>query len=143
MFQNILHTLNSIPPSVWSVLVQSVVSALVVSPVFVAIKKHYEIDREKIMLGLVIIGSFFAASIAYLITVPTFAPWIILAQGWITLGIAQPVYIYGAKPLFNKLGAWFTGKMIEASGIVEARSAAVPATGLPIITDSNAEDFSH
>lgn len=145
MFQSILHTLNSIPPDVWSIVVQSAVSALVVSPVFVWVKKKFfddKVEREKLMLFLVMLGSFAAAAVAYLITVPTFAPWIILVQGWITFGTTQPVYFYAVKPFIRNVGAWFAGKLAEASAINEAKNAAVPATGLPIIADPNAEDFS-
>lgn len=144
MFQSILHTLNSIPADVWSVVVQSAVSALVVSPVFVWVKKRFfddEVERERLMLFLVMAGSFVAAAVAYLITVPTFAPWIILVQGWITFGTTQPVYFYAVKPFIRNVGTWFTGKIAEATAINEAKNAAVPATGLPILSDKQIEDF--
>lgn len=142
MFQSILNTLNSISPEVWSVIVQSVVSALIVSPLFVAVKKWFSVDGEKKMLFLVMLGSFAAAAVAYLVTVPSFAPWIILAQGWLVFATTQPVYLYFVKPATKSLGTWFSTKLTEAAAINEAKNAAVPATGLPISVPAAAEDFS-
>jgi Na+/melibiose symporter-like transporter len=142
--QSILHALNSISPDAWGVVVQTLVSALIVSPLFVGIKKWFQVDGEKKMLFLVMLGSMGAAAVAYMLTVPQFAPWIILAQGWLVFATTQPVYMYFVKPVFKNLGSWFTGKLAEAAAINEAKGAAVPATGLPISSvPASTEDFSH
>lgn len=140
MFQQTLHTLNSIPEAAWNVIIQSVASAVVVSPLFLGVKKWFSIDSPKKMVFLVMLGSMAAAAIAYLVTVPQFAPWFILVTGWLTFATTQPVYHYFAKPFFTWLGAWITGKVNDAKAINEAKSAAVPATGLPITGSTT--DFS-
>ena len=144
MFQQVLHTLNSISPDAWSGIIQVVLSSLVVSPVMIGIKKWFSIDGEKKMLFLVMLGSMATAAIAYLLTVPKFAPWIIVITGWLTFATTQPVYLYFVKPLSKSLGEWFTAKVTEAAAINEAKAAAVPATGLPITAGvPTTEDFSH
>lgn len=142
--QSILHALNSISPDAWGVVVTTVVSALITSPVVQGLKRWFQVDSEKKILFLVMIGSMGAAAVAYLLTVPQFAPWIILVEGWLVFATTQPLYIYFFKPVFKNLGGWFTGKLAEAAAINEAKSAAVPATGLPVSSiPSSTEDFSH
>lgn len=144
MFDSILHALNSISPEAWSVVVQSVVAALIVSPLFVGVKKWFSVDGEKKMLFLVMLGSIGAAAVAYMLSVPSFAPWVILVQGWLTFATTQPIYLYFVKPTFKRLGVWFSEKLAEAAALNEARAAAVPAGGLPVTAVPSAtEDFSH
>lgn len=140
MFHAIAHALNSISPEAWGILATTVTTALVSSPVVQGLKKWFQVDEEKKVLFLVMLVSMASAAVAYLITVPQFAPWFILAQGWLTLGTSIPLYVFFLKPLFQNLGAWFTGKLAEAAAINEAKAAAVPAAGLPT---ASTEDFSH
>ena len=75
-----------------------------------------------------------------MLTVPEFAPWIILVQGWLTLATAQPVYYFFVKPLFRRLGAWFTDQITKATQISEAKAAQVPPEGLPALAYDNFAD---
>lgn len=140
----VLNILNTIPADVWSVVVEIIVSALVVSPLFIGIKKWWNINGEIKMFLLVFAGSFVAAVSAYALTIPQFAPWIILVQGWLIFATTQPVYFLAAKPLFRRLGAWFSDQISKASTINEAKAASVPSGGLPISgTPSPIDDYGH
>lgn len=139
-FAKILETLNSVPAEIWSTLIEIIVSAVIVSPVALAIKKWFSIDGEKKMVFIVTIGSFAAATATYMLTVPEFAPWIILVQGWLTLATTQPVYYFFIKPLFRRIGAWFTDQIAKATQISEAKAAQVPPEGLPALAYDNFAD---
>jgi hypothetical protein len=127
---------GSIPSGTWDILLQSAIGAVTVSPIALGIKKWFSIDSDKKMVLIVTIGSFLAAASAYLLTVPKFAPWIILLQGWITYGVSQPVYYIVVKPFFKRLGAFLVEKVTAVTLLNEARAAAVPSTGLPTATPS-------
>lgn len=147
ILHQLLQTLNSVPSDAWSTLVEIVISAFVVSPLAMAIKKWFNGNGdkklgEKRMLTIVMLGSFASAAIAYLVTVPEFAPRFIVLQGTLTFAMTQPVYIYFVKPLSVRLGAWFTEQVAKASAITEAKAAKVPYGGLPI-GKVPVEDFSH
>lgn len=149
LLHSILQTLNSVPSEAWSSLVEILIGALTVSPLAQAIKKWFNGNGdkalgEKRMLAIVMTGSFAAAAISYIVTVPEFAPWVITIQGALTFAMTQPVYIYLVKPLSKRLGTWFTEQVAKASAITEAKAAKVPAAGLPIAnTSMPIEDFSH
>lgn len=139
---SILSFLNSIPNEVWTAIIEVVVGAIIVSPVVLAIKRWRDIHSEKIMLALVIGGSFITAALLYLRSVPEFAPWAIAVQGWLVFATTQPVYIYLVKPLSIRIGIWFNGKVAAVAIANEAKSAAIPATGMPV-TVGGSEDFGH
>ncbi len=141
--KQVLDILNDVPAEVWSVVIETVVGALIVSPVMLGIKKWFSIDGEKKMVVFVMIGSMLAAVAAYMLTVPEFAPWLILVQGWLVFATTQPVYYLFIKPLVRKLGAWFTDQIAKAAAISEAKAAAVPATGLPLPGSGNMFDDFH
>lgn len=131
-FQNALNTLNQVPPEAWSIIIEIAISALIVSPFMLGLKKWFKIHGEKLMVLLVAFFSIAASVVAYLIADPYFAPWIILVQGWLTFATTQPVYYLLVKPFFGKLGAWFTDQVAKATQITEAKAAAVPPEGLPV-----------
>lgn len=135
--QQILDALNQVPASVWQQAIQIVIGALVVSPVALALKKWWKIDGEKVMLGIVMLGSILAPAIVYLQTDPQFAPWFVLVQGWLTFATTQPVYYLFVRPLWGAIEGWFTGTIQQAISLNEVKSAAVPETGLPIGSDTN------
>jgi hypothetical protein len=132
MFQQILDTLNQVPADVWGYVIQIIVSAVIVSPVALALKKWWKINGEIVMMGIVILGSVLSAVLIYLQSDPRFAPWIVAVQGGLTFATTQPVYYLAVKPLYRQLSAWFTSQVAEAVELNEVKSAAVPATGLPI-----------
>lgn len=135
-----LDFVNSLPPEVWPIVTEIIVSALVVSPVMLGIKKWFSIDGEKKMVIFVMIGSMIASIVAYMLTVPEFAPWLILVQGWLVFATTQPVYYLFIKPLFRRIGTWFTDQITKAAAISEAKAAAVPADGLPLPGTGNMFD---
>lgn len=141
LFTKILETANSVPPEIWSTIIEILISAIVVSPIALGIKKWFSIDGEKKMVVIVTIGSFAAATGAYLLTVPEFAPWMILVQGWLTLATTQPVYYFFIKPMFKRLGNWFTDQITKATQISEAKAAQVPPEGLPALALSGYDNF--
>lgn len=136
ILQSILDTLNSISPEAWNLIIDTFVGAIIVSPLAVGIKKWLNIEdpkrREKIMTIVVIVGSLGVATIMYLQNVPTFAPWFVAVQGMLVYATSQPVYYFGIKPLFARLGTWIAGEIAKATAINEAKGAAIPETGLPI-----------
>lgn len=142
--QYILNILNSIPGDAWSVIIDVLVSAVIVSPLALGVKKWLSVDNEKKMLILVVVGSMLASAGAYLQSVPKFAPWFVLVQGWLVFATTQPVYFLFVKPLSKRLGVWFTEQIAKVALANEAKAAAVPAEGLPLTsTPSPVEDFSH
>ena len=149
ILHSILQTLNSVPSDAWSIFVEVLIGALTVSPLAQAIKKWFNGNGdkklgEKRMLAIVMIGSVLASAIAYVVTVPEFAPWIITIQSALTFAATQPVYVYLVKPLSKQLGVWFTEQVAKASAITEAKAAKVPMSGLPLTSAAiPIEDFSH
>lgn len=128
ILQNILNTLNGVPSEVWSVVIETIVGALVASPLVLGIKKWLSINSEKVMLATTILMSMVAAGAAYAINDPVFTAWLIPIQGWLIFATTQPVYMYAIKPLIRKI------QSVIAEAVVlntEVKSAAVPPTGLP------------
>lgn len=139
-----LSFLNTIPSEAWNILAEVIVGALAVSPVMLAIKKWLSIDGEKKMMFLVIFGSMLASAGLYLRGIPQFAPWFVAVQGTLVFAFSQPVYYLFVKPLYRKLGASLTVQINKAKDLNEAKTAAVPAGGLPVPTTPQViEDFSH
>jgi hypothetical protein len=144
VIQRFLDLLNSIPAEAWSVIMQTVVAAAIVSPVGLAIKKWLSIDSEKKMLTLIMLSSLLAGALQYLHSVPQFAPWFAIVQGWLIFATTQPVYRFAVKPLAVRLGVWWNEQLIKATATNEAKAATVPPQGLPVkSTPQPFEDFSH
>lgn len=136
-----LEIVNSVPAEIWSTIIEILISAVIVSPIALGLKKWFSIDSDKKMIVIVSIGSFVTATAAYLLTVPEFAPWIIIVQGWLTLATTQPVYYFFIKPFFKRLGAWFTEQITKATQITEAKAAQVPPEGLPALALPGYDNF--
>ena len=144
ILRQIQQILNDVPAEAWGELVNIVVSAFIVSPVALAIKKWFSVDGEKKMVALVMAGSVLAAAGAYLMSVPEFAPYIILITGGLTFATTQPVYYFFVKPVFTRISAWFAAEVAKAATQTEAQAAAVPAEGLPISSKPKLiDDFSN
>lgn len=141
----LLAALNSIPSDAWGVTIETVVSAVIVSPIMMAVKKWWDIDNEKKMLLLVIAGSLLAGAADYLHGIPEFAPWFAIVQGWLVFATTQPVYRFFVKPLFARLGSAIAAQLAKVATVSEAKAATVPPQGLPIsaATPPPADDFSH
>lgn len=131
-YKPILDALNQVPAEAWTAAVQIVLSAVIVSPLALGLKKWWKIEGEKVMLGLVILGSLLATVVAYLQSDPQFAPWIVLVQGGLTFATTQPIYYLFIKPLFLTLGSWFASQVEQAAQLNDVKSATVPVDGLPI-----------
>ena len=131
LFTPALTALNGVPQEVWSVVIETIVAALVASPAVVAIKKWFHLHSDKVLLGVTIAASMFTAAGAYLVNDPTFSAWLLPVHGWLIFATTQPVYRFLVKPLMAKIQA----KIAEAIAFnAEIKSAAVPATGLPTST---------
>lgn len=154
IFTNVLHVLNSVPPDVWDMVAEVVFSAVVISPLALGLKKWKDVNSEKIMTAIVILGSFASAALLYFRDQPEYAAWFIIVQGWLTFATTQPVYFYFVKPLFRRMSAWFAAKVAQAAIVdTELRSAQEPAGGLQVnvkqvppelaaVTGAQFEDFS-
>lgn len=132
MLEQIWNTINQIPSEAWDILIEILVSAIIVSPLALGLKKWWKIDGEKVMLGLVILASLLASVIIYLQSDPRFAPWIVAVQGGLTFATTQPVYYLFVKPLFTRLSLWFSSQVDQAVALNDVKSAALPSDGLPI-----------
>lgn len=136
LWHSVIQFLNSVPGDVWSNIGDILFAAVVVSPAALAIKKWLNIDdpkrREKIMTVIVILGSMGASALLYLHSVPEFAPWFVLVQGWLVYATTQPVYYLFVKPLATRIGGWFTQRIAAMATVTEAKGAAVPPEGLPV-----------
>lgn len=130
-----LGLLNAVPQGIYELVITSVIGAIAVSPVALAIKKWFTTElntiSEKKMILIVAFGSFLSAAVTYVVASPTFAPWIIAVQGFVTLGMTQPVFFLFVKPLSIRLGAWFTSQVNAAVLKNEARAALIPENGIP------------
>jgi len=148
ILRQILQFLNDIPPEIYSSITEILIQAVAASAAGLALKRKLRLDdpkvREKIMVAFVMASSITAAGIGYILTVPEFAPWVILVTGGLTFATTRPVYYFFLKPLFTRIGAWFAGQVSKAAALNEAKAAAVPAEGLPISSKPNLiDDFSH
>lgn len=126
--QQILTFLNSVPSDAWGLVIETVVSAFVVSPLALGIKKWLSVDSEHKMLGLVILGSLVAGLLDYLHGVTLFAPYFALVQGWLVFATTQPVYKWLIRPLAAKIA----GTIVSAKQLADVKSAEVPAGGIPV-----------
>ncbi len=142
MLNQIETLINQVPAFVWPIALQVVVTAIVVSPVGIALHKWWQVESDKIKVFNMIVLSMAGAGIAYMMTVPEFKPWFVTVQGFLTFALSTPFYIFFFKPGAAILGDWFGGKIDEATAINEAKSAAVGVnTVVPGTVDPS--DFSH
>lgn len=136
LFNEILTALNGVDPAVWGLVIETIVAALFASPVVLAIKKWLHLHSDKVMISVAILTSLFTAAGAYVVNDPTFSAWLVPVHGWLIFATTQPVYRFLVKPLIAKVQA----KIAEAIAFNnEVKSAAVPATGLPV--SSNGDTF--
>lgn len=130
--QQILVALNEVPAEAWTTAVEVVVSALIVSPVALGLKKWWKIEGDKVMVGLVMLASLLAAVVLYLQSDPRFSPWVVAVQGALTFAATQPWYHFFVKPVAIRTATWFTSQVEQAAQLNDVKSATVPASGLPI-----------
>lgn len=137
VLQSILDAINSVPSYAWEVLIESVVLGVITSGAFVGVKKWFSIDSEKKMICLVLFGSMFLGALAYLQSVPYFAPWFAVVQGALIFTVSQPAYRLLIKPIFARIGAEIQKAVLLNE---EIKSAKLPAGGLtPVTTDGISE----
>lgn len=134
-----LNILNQVPREAWDMVIQIVVSAVVISPAALGIKKWLEVNSEKLMLIGVMTASVAAPALLYLKDMPQFAAWIVLVQGGLVFATTQPVYYFFIKPLSRKIGVWFGGQIAKAAEVKafqeDLKSALEPIGGLkPVST---------
>lgn len=138
ILQHVLNVLNQVPSEAWDMIIQIVVSAVVISPVALGIKKWLEVNSEKLMIAGVMLASLAAPALLYLKDVPQFAAWIVLVQGGLVFATTQPVYYFFIKPLFRKLGVWFGGQVAKAAEVKafqdDLKSALEPVGGLKAVS---------
>lgn len=124
----LLATVNGVPPEAWTVLVETIVAALLASPLVAGIKKWFQVHSDKVMLFVTILASIGGAVAAYLVNDPTFTAWWVPVHGWLIFATTQPVYRYLIKPIGNRIRAEID-KAIELEKL--KKSAVVPPSGLP------------
>lgn len=137
LLQNGLALINSIPADAWNIITDILLSAIVVSPVALGLKKWWSVHSEKVMLFLVIIGSMVSSALVYVLNAPELSAWVIPVQGWLVFATTQPVYFLFIKPLFRRLGDWLTSEVAKAQAIQaerdDIRSAVEPTGGLAVV----------
>lgn len=132
ILNQILTALNSVPAEVWGQVVEIVISAVIVSPAALALKKWWKVNSEKVMVFMVMLGSVAAAVIAYLQTQPEFQPYFIAVQGALVFATTQPVYYFFVKPVWIRLTMWFQSQVQKAAELNDTKSAQVPEGGLSL-----------
>lgn len=137
VLNQILNALNSVPAEVWGQVGEIVVSAVIVSPLALALKKWWKVNSEKIMVVMVMVGSILAAILAYLQTQPEFAPYFVAVQGALVFATTQPVYYFFVKPVWTRLVGWFETQVERAAELNDTKSAEVPSNGLPLSNEQN------
>lgn len=137
ILNQILSGLNSVPAELWGQVVEIILSAVIVSPLALGLKKWWKVHSEKLMVLMVMVGSIAAAAIAYLQTQSDFAPYFIAVQGAFVFAATQPVYYFMVKPLWIRLVLWFNSQVEQAAALNDTKSAELPADGLPISGEQN------
>ena len=129
----ILTQLNSIPRETWTLLIDAIITtvlpALAVSPIALALKKWWKINSDRLMVIIVAAGSVLSTLVVFALDSPDFP---LPIQAWLTFATTQPVYYFFVKPLYLRISAWVALQIAEAAKLNEAKSAEVPVTGLPI-----------
>lgn len=106
-----------------------VIASGVLSPVLLGLKKLKKIESEKIMSTLVIVISVIGAAISYIMSSTADTPAIIITQGLIVAAMSQPWYFALYKPATK----WLSTELAKARAFdAEVKSAAIPASGLPV-----------
>lgn len=129
----LLTELNSIPESTWHLAIDAIVTtvlpALAVSPIALGLKKWWKVNSDRLMMTIVALGSVLGTLVVFALDSPDFP---LPIQAWLTFATTQPVYYFFVKPLYIRLSAWFAEQVAQAAKLNEAKSAEIPATGLPI-----------
>lgn len=109
-----------------------VIASGVLSPVVLLVKKWLHLQSEKVMMTLVLVLSMLGSAVTYILSATSNDPTIIAVQGFIVAAMSQPVYYLIVKPF----SLWFSGELAKARAFdAEVKSAAIPATGLPISSE--------
>jgi hypothetical protein len=136
---------HQVPPGFW----QALLASGILSPLL-KVWKHFRVTKKEKEIAewamyLITVGvAFSAALLQYLLTAHPGNPTIIALHTAILSFMLQPVYLLGVKPLWS----YFSKKSAAATAFnEEVKSAAIPATGLPIAgtsvsatADTNAPD---
>lgn len=106
-----------------------VIASGVLSPVLLGVKKWKHIKSEKIMSTLVIVFGLLGAAATYILSSTSDTPAIIATQGLLIAAMSQPWYFTLWKPISK----WLSAELAKARAFdAEVKSAAIPATGLPV-----------
>lgn len=106
-----------------------VIASGILSPVVLIVKKWLHLQSEKVMMTLVLVLSMLGSALTYILTSSSDVPSIIATQGLMVAAMSQPIYFLCLKPL----SVWFSGELAKARAFdAEVKSAAIPASGLPI-----------
>ena len=119
----ILGAFNSVPEEAWLIVVETVVAALIASPLVVGIKKWLHLNSDKVVLSTTILVSMFGAIGAYLVNDPTFSAVWLPVHGWLIFATTQPVYRFLILPIIRKVQATIAEAITFNN---EIKSAATP-----------------
>lgn len=144
-WHTVLSFFNSIPADIWSAAGQLLLSGIITSPLWLGLRKWLQLEiRKHAKLLNFLVGaftSFIAAATIYIVSNDSYAPYLLAAAAPITFFISQPVYLLAVKPIARRVSIWFAGQVAQAAALnVEQdaqKSAAVPASGLPIGSTTN------
>lgn len=128
ILNNLLRILNEVPEEVWLIVAETIVVALIASPLVVGLKKWLSINSEKVMLVTTILASMAGAAGAYAINDPVFSAAWLPVHGWLIFATTQPIYRFLVKPIIRKIQATIAEAVAFNN---EIKSAAVPPAGLP------------
>lgn len=122
----VIATLNAIATHIpWDL----VIASGILSPLLLSIKHWLSIQNEKVIMTLVLILGGIGSAATYLLTTPTTDPSVIAIHALMISAMSQPIYFLAIKPAAK----WLGGELAKAAAFdAEVKSAAIPATGLPV-----------
>lgn len=120
----VLKFLGSIPDLLW----QSLAASIVISPAFQSVKHWFEMQNEKVILGIVTLIGTLVSFAAYFADSHPGNPWLVALRTAVIGFTNLPVYYLAVKPIYKKLTA---ANDAANTYVAQASSAIVPAGGIP------------
>jgi hypothetical protein len=107
--------------------------APLLSVVLLITKKVAKIKNGEVMVWLTVAGSVVFAAVAYIVSHPNENPQVAAMSAVVIAATSQPFYRLVLRPLSKAIGKVWLAQVNKAARLnSEVKSAAVPATGLPI-----------
>jgi hypothetical protein len=126
--QEALNFAANISPDQWTAIGTAIATSGILSPLLMAVKKIFDVQREWVMFGIVVAACFGVASIAYIKDAITINP--VLATTLLTV-TTNAVYYAVYKPLKKKVLPKAVETWVEASLYKKQRAAKKLAEDVP------------